>query len=85
MKYIKYKNGDAHGQQTDELYSAYPSEWQTNIGLNRTMRKRRDWIVESITEDDICVEGTCAINPLIGEIPTKQEALEELESLLLEM
>ncbi len=85
VKYIKYKNGDAHGQQTDELYSAYPSEWQTNVGLNRTMRKRRDWIVESITEDDICVEGTCAINPLIGEIPTKQEALEELESLLLEM
>lgn len=86
IQYIKYKNEDDQKcAVADLMYAAYPMEWQNSIGLSHAMRKRRDRVTESITEDDICIEGNCAINPLIGEIPTKQEAMEELEALLIEM
>jgi len=86
IQYIKYKNKDDQEHASEDLmYAAYPMEWQNCIGLSHAMRKRRDRITENITEKDICIEGNCAINPLIGEIPTKQEAMEELEALLIEM
>ena len=85
IQYIKYKKDDGDESDTELPLMAYPNEWQTNIGLSHAMRKRRDWLTESVTESDIVVEGTCAVNPLIGEIPTKEQALNELESLLLEM
>lgn len=84
-KYIKYTNSDDHEEKENSFDTAYPIEWQKNLGLSCSMRKRRDRIADMITENDICVEGTCAVNPLIGEIPTKEAALEELEALLIEM
>ena len=83
MKSEVKANIDVTGNK--ETYTAYPIEWQKNLGLSCSMRKRRDRIADMITENDICVEGTCAVNPLIGEIPTKEAALEELEALLIEM
>lgn len=84
IQYIKYKNDE--GEDVAELPEiAYPDEWQRNIGLSHAMRRRRDWLTEQITEADILVEGTCAVNPLIGDIPSKEQAMEELESLLIEM
>ncbi len=86
IQYIKYKNDEERGTESEEQFSlAYPMEWQSVIGLSHAMRRQRDRIAESITESDILIEGTCAVNPLIGEIPTKQEAMEELEALLIEM
>ena len=57
----------------------------SSIGLSHNMRARRDRLTDIVTEADILVDGTCAVNPLIGEIPSKEQALEELESLLIEM
>ena len=85
IQYIKYKNDDEIEDIPDLSITAYPDEWQRNIGLSHAMRNRRDWLTEQITEADILVEGTCAVNPLIGDIPSKAQALEELESLLIEM
>lgn len=86
VQYIKYKKNDKEVDYPETvLFSGYPEEWQNSIGLSHAMRKRRDRIIDHITENDICVEGSCAINPLIGEIPSKQEAMEELEALLIEM
>lgn len=85
IQYIKYKNDDEIEDVPDLSITAYPDEWQRNIGLSHAMRNRRDWLTEQITEADILVEGTCAVNPLIGDIPSKAQALEELESLLIEM
>ena len=86
VQYIKYKNNEDQNAKSDELLRlAYPMEWQSEIGLSHSMRRRRDRIAENITERDILIQGTCAVNPLIGEIPTKQEAMEELEALLIEM
>lgn len=84
IQYIKYKNDD-NDDIPDMPITAYPDEWQQNIGLSHAMRSRRDWLTEHITEADILVEGTCAVNPLIGDIPSKAQAMEELESLLIEM
>lgn len=84
-KYIQYTNGGNQEERESCFDAAYPIEWQKNVGLSCSMRKRRDRIADMITENDICVEGTCAVNPLIGEIPTKEAAQEELEALLIEM
>jgi len=84
VRFIKYKNNEVHDED-DYVPYAYPDEWEHYIGLSSLMRERRDRLSDSITENDIKVEGTCAINPLIGEIPSKEEALVELEDLLISM
>ena len=84
VQYISYKKNDSlFAEQTTE--SAYPIEWEQNFGLSYSLRKRREMLADTIREADIRTEGTCAVNPLIGEIPTKEEAMAELESLLIEM
>ncbi|MBR6051390.1 MAG: hypothetical protein IKP68_09355 [Clostridia bacterium] len=70
---------------TDIPDIAYPVEWQKSFGLSRSMRERRDWITDTITEADIQTDGTSALNPKIGEIPSKEQAMSELEALLIEM
>ncbi|MBR6052085.1 MAG: recombinase family protein, partial [Clostridia bacterium] len=84
IRYIKYKKGESLDCEQIPA-SAYPLEWEQNFGLSYAMRKRRDRISETIEESDIQTEGTSALNPLIGSIPTKEQAMEELESLLIEM
>jgi len=84
IKFIPYKSDDEKEEISTPSY-AYPAEWQNIIGLSQRMRERRDFIADNITESDLQVCGTCAINPLIGELPTKQEVLEELEDLLISM
>ena len=84
IRYIKYKKDDAE-LLTDIPDIAYPLEWQKCFGLSRSMRERRDWITDTITEADIQTDGTSALNPKIGEIPSKEQAMAELESLLIEM
>ena len=82
----------SHRKETHSLQEAigswtyaYPAEWENNIGLTSAMRIHRDSLTENITEQDILLSGTYAINPLIGELPTKQEVMEELEELLITM
>lgn len=84
IQFIPYKNNTESGS-TPKTEWAYPDEWKLNIGLSHNMRARRDRLTDIVTEADILVDGTCAVNPLIGEIPSKEQALEELESLLIEM
>ena len=54
-------------------------EWsgQLNCRFNR-MSKR-------LTEDDIMVQGSEVINPLIGELPPHEELKRQLDQLLLSM
>lgn len=86
IRYIPYKNAEKGMKDTVEVSSyAYPAEWKACFGLNSVMRERRNNLAETISEEDIRIEGTCAVNPLIGELPTKQEILEELENLLISM
>ena len=70
---------------TDIPDIAYPVEWQKSFVLSRSMRERRYWITDTITEADIQTDGTSALNPKIGEIPSKEQAMSELEALLIEM
>jgi hypothetical protein len=84
VQYIKYKKDDRE-DLTAIPDIAYPIEWQKSIGLSCSMRARRDRLTEIITESDVLVNGTCALNPIIGELPTKAQAIAELEALLIEM
>lgn len=86
FRFIQYKNeADNLNESVGCNSYAYPTEWQTCFGLNSKMRERREHLAENITEADIRTDGTCAVNPLIGELPTRQEVLEELEDLLISM
>jgi DNA invertase Pin-like site-specific DNA recombinase len=89
IKYIPYKRSDkGHVEpmlDADTLY-AYPDEWDGGVfGTSYAMRKMRDSIIDSLTESDISIQGTAVLNPMIGEIPTKEQLLEEVERLLTSM
>ena len=49
------------------------------------MRKRRDSMVASLSEEDMTEAGNIADNPLIGKIPARKEIRDELEELLMLM
>lgn len=49
------------------------------------IKQRREEAINSITKADLENPGTAAINPLIGEMPTHEEILEELDQLLMSM
>lgn len=56
-----------------------------SVGMFYSLRKKRDSILNSLTDTDAVEPGETAVNPLIGEIPSRQSVEEELESLLLSM
>lgn len=65
---------------------AYPSQWaERSIGISYGLRKQRDQLVDTITADDISQESMVVENPLIGEIPSREEALAEIQELLISM
>ena len=89
-QYIAYKVSDGESEtqpiQADGIVRAYPDEWRdTRIGMTYALRKRRDSLVDLITESDIAVNGTAVENPIIGSLPTKEEVAEELNQLLMSM
>lgn len=56
-----------------------------SVGMFYSLRKKRDSIINSLTDIDAVEQGETAVNPLIGEIPSRQSVEEELESLLMSM
>lgn len=69
-RYIPYKNR---------------SIGQTGNGMSYSVRRRRDSIVDALTEKDITETGIVMDNPLIGKIPTREEVRNELDELLMSM
>jgi len=61
----------------------YPEYWgEDNIGLCYELKRLRDKIANAITEQDILEQGEIVINPMIGNLPSREQALEELSRLL---
>jgi len=89
VKYIPYKrteNSASHDPVISDTSYAYPDEWGGDVfGTSYSMRKMRDRILESLTESDISVQGTAILNPMVGQIPSKDELLEEVNQLLMSM
>ena len=49
------------------------------------MRKKRDGLIDLLTEADIAEAGVVVDNPMIGKLPTREEVEDELEQLLMSM
>ena len=69
-RYIPYRNRDIGKAETGMVYA---------------FRRRRDSMVDTITEKDISEKGIVMDNPLIGKIPTRKEVRDELNELLMSM
>lgn len=89
VKYIPYKRDSVdHGTEDVEadITYAYPDVWGgTTVGSSYAARKLRDTIIDTLTEEDISIQGTAVLNPMIGEIPTREELLREVDQLLMSM
>lgn len=69
-RYIPYRNRDIGREET---------------GMPYGVRRRRDSMVDTLTEKDISEKGIVMDNPLIGRIPTREEVRDELDELLMLM
>lgn len=78
-RYIPYKK---HEVKEDDSGA---SEWKKRAGMLYCMRKKRDGLIDSLTEADIAEAGLVVENPLIGKLPTRDEVRDELEQLLMSM
>lgn len=76
-RYIPYKK---HENAEDGS-----SEWKKRAGMLYCMRKKRDGLINSLTEADIAEAGLVVENPLIGKLPSREEVEIELEQLLMSM
>ena len=83
--YIDYKDGSEESTTPSLPHKMLVSEtWaqQEMFGISLALRKKRDWIVHSISEEDATTSGVIVDNPLIGSLPSPTEIRRELEELL---
>ena len=79
-RYIPHKNSELYLNNEDM------GEWRKRqAGMLYAMRKRRDSMVASLSEEDMTEAGNIADNPLIVKIPARKEIRDELEELLMLM
>lgn len=87
-QYIAYKENTENESSTTVPETTTVSKTITNndsFGISLSLSKKRDWIVHSISEQDIQTKGVFVDNPLIGALPSKYEINEELEKLIASM
>ncbi len=89
VQYIPYKELTACTEmaagETANVY-AYPDSWErSHIGVSYALQKRRDLLVDMLTEKDITEKGVIVEDPMIGPIPTREQVLDEIDQLLKSM
>lgn len=68
------------------FHVAYPEKWGGHhIGISYGLCEQRNHLLNTLTERDLCVDGTAVLNPLIGILPDRLEVEDEIEQLLLKM
>ena len=82
--------GRSDGEDSDEpddryRFSAYTRQQVRDAGIQQYFRSRREATIAAVTKDDICNMGRAIVNPMIGEVPSKDEILQELDDLLMTM
>lgn len=81
-QYIEYKNIEETTATQKKMLVSETWEKQDFFGISLQLRKKRDWIVHSISEEDIVAEKILVDNPLIGELPSQDEICAEVSGLL---
>lgn len=81
-QYIEYQSDEVPRSIGMAGYT-YPDSWgESFVGMAYALRSSRESVVASISESDLLNHRTMVVNPMIGEIPSQEEILEELEQLL---
>lgn len=75
VRYIPYRNFEIDLPENDTPDNVI------DFGMSLTIRKKRNRLIDSITANDMHIQGTVVENPLIGTIPNKEEILLELSEL----
>ena len=75
-KYIPYRNFEVDNTSV---------ELSNQIGMNYHLRKRRNKIVDLITENDLNQGAVTHTNPLIGVLPSRKEMEDKIEELMMIM
>lgn len=75
--YIPYRNSEiGEKAEPDKIYQ---------LGMTFDMRKRRDGIIQTLSEKDMVVDAKKRVNPLIGKIPSREEIYEQIDDLMMSM
>lgn len=80
-RYIPYRYSEIENIQPEKRNTGIAAQ----IGMNYRLRKRRNRLIDEITEVDLQESGASRINPLIGELPSRREMENKLEELLMSM
>ena len=75
-KYIPYRNFEVDNTSV---------KLSNQIGMNYHLRKRRNKIVDLITENDLNQGAVTHTNPLIGVLPSRKEMEDKIEELMMIM
>ena len=84
-QYVEYNEPTENLEESQLPRKMLVSEtWakQEMFGISLALRKKRDWIVNSISEQDIQISGVYVDNPLIGALPSPIEIKNELDNLM---
>ena len=83
-QYVEYKEPTENAEPQPPRKMLVSETWasQEMFGISLALRKKRDWIVNSISEQDILISGEYVDNPLIGALPSPIEIKNELDNLL---
>ena len=86
-QYIEYKENASEACSIPSKRVLISENWanQNRFGISLSQRQKRDWIVHSVSEEDINVKGICVDNPLIGALPSQTAISDELEKLISSM
>ena len=81
IQYIPYHNFEIGMEENNEENTYYVNE----ICMPIELRNERDRMIDTIKKSDIDTFSTVVSNPMIGDIPSKEEIQAELDELLLTM
>lgn len=83
-QYLEIKQAESSEATSTKRKMLVSEFWssQANFGISLRLSKKRDWIVHSVSEQDIQASGIYVENPLIGALPSQDEIITELEALI---
>lgn len=84
IQYIPYKTHSNCPVAGDTAFTvAYPEKWGgLTVGISYSLRQRRNRLFEILTPQDLRINGTAVLNPLIGQLPERRQMETEVEQLL---
>ncbi|MBR1633526.1 MAG: recombinase family protein [Lachnospiraceae bacterium] len=87
IRYIPYTTDETGAVQEENDHDGLSEKAaaEKRIWMHAYLKAQREKKIGSITESDIRQQGKVKVNPLIGELPSRQELQEELNRLLMSM